>query len=426
MYVIQVVVPDIGDFKDVPVVEIQIKVGDRIEKDQPLISLESDKALIDIPAPAAGVVHKLDVGLGDKVSSGSLLLMLETAVASSQITPQEPEPEKPPAPAVSLPPQIPLTLAPVVDASQSADPDAVSGIGHAGPAVRKFARETGIDIREVAGTGQRGRVTRADVLSYVKSRMQQPRSSGDGLDLLAWPDIDFSKFGPVTREPLPRIKRISGANLHRNWVHIPHVTNHDDVDVTNLEELRQALNQDSSNKGIKITLLAFIAKASAVALKRFPYFNASLTEGQELVLKNYFHIGFAADTPNGLVVPVVRDVDQKGVQDIASEMSALSALAREGKLKPEQMQGGSFTISSLGGIGGTYFTPIINAPEVGILGVGKARLQPVWDTKSAAVVPRLIMPLSLSWDHRVVDGAEAGRFLAYLKSVLEDFRRVAI
>lgn len=438
MSVIEVKVPDIGDYKNVPVVEILIQVGDRIEKDQPLLSLESDKALIDIPAPFSGVVSQLAIRLGDKVSEGFVLLSLD--ISGEQNAAPMPAVVPPvavmPEPKPMLVSALASAPAPVMQSPQPTPAPGVetgtSNTAHAGPAVRKFARELGVDIGAVLGSGERGRVTRTDILSHVKTSLGNSQSGngaagGGDLGLLPWPKVDFAKFGPVSVEPLSRIKKISGAYLHRNWVRIPHVTNHDEVDVSDLEALRVQLNQENAKAGIKLTLLAFLIKASAAALKRFPTFNASL-DGDQLILKGYVHIGFAADTPNGLVVPVIRDADQKGLLQISQEMTTLSALAREGKLKPEQMQGGCFSISSLGGIGGSFFTPIINAPEVAILGVGKALLKPVWlgNAETGQVRARLMMPLSLSWDHRVVDGAEAGRFLAFLNQVTEDFRRISL
>lgn len=423
MSLLEVTVPDIGDYKDVPVVEILVKAGDRIEKDQPMLSLESDKALIDIPAPEAGIIESLVVALGDKVSFGSILLTLVAQRRESALAP------------VIAPAELPVTAAPVDAIEPVLAPVApakpqqyAGGAGHAGPAVRKFARELGVDVSAIKGKGQRGRVTRDDILKHVKAFVDaKPGGNGAGLGLLPWPVVDFSKFGPIEVQPLSRIRKLSGANLHRNWVQIPHVTNHDEVDVTELESLRQQLNAERRGSDSKVSLLAFILKACAAALKRFPNFNASL-EGDQIVLKHYVHLGFAADTPNGLVVPVIRDADQKGVRQLADEMAELAALAREGKLKSVQIQGGCFSVSSLGGIGGTHFTPIINAPEVAILGVGKARLQPTWigTAEAGRVVARLMMPVSLSWDHRVVDGAEAGRFLTYLNQMLADFRRVSV
>lgn len=428
MSVIEVKVPDIGDYKNVPVVEIQIRVGDRIEKDQPLVSLESDKALIDIPAPSSGVVSRLDVGVGDKVSEGSVLLSLDVAqaVPSPKLMSESAEVativESPPAESKAVGEKVVVPLTPAIQRSPG------NSAGYAGPAVRKFARELGVDLAEISGSGERGRVSRADVLAAVKGRLVQlPVGSGLGVELVAWPEVDFAKFGSIRVEPLSRIKKISGASLHRNWVRIPHVTNHDEVDVTELETLRQQLNLEHSKAGLKVTFLAFLIKACAAALKRFPVFNTSL-EGESLVYKDYVHIGFAADTPNGLVVPVIRDADQKGVLQISTEMSELSSLARQGKLKPLHMQGGCFSVSSLGGIGGNYFTPIINAPEVAILGLGKACIKPIWrgSFETGQALPRLMMPLSLSWDHRVVDGAEAGRFLAFINRVAADFRQISL
>ncbi|ATF37659.1 dihydrolipoyllysine-residue acetyltransferase [Burkholderia thailandensis] len=434
---VEVKVPDIGDYKDVPVIEIAVKVGDTVEKEQSLVTLESDKATMDVPSPAAGVVKGILVKVGDAVSEGSLIVVLEASGAAAS-APQAAAPAAAPvqaAPVQAAPAPAPAA-APAPQAATAAAPaPAASGeyrASHASPSVRKFARELGVDVSRVTGTGPKSRITKDDVTAFVKGVMTGQRASpaaaaapagGGELNLLPWPKIDFAKFGPFEAKPLSRIKKISGANLHRNWVMIPHVTNNDEADITDLEALRVQLNKEHEKAGVKFTMLAFVIKAVVAALKKFPTFNASL-DGDNLVFKQYYHIGFAADTPNGLVVPVIRDADKKGLVDIAKEMSELSKAAREGKLKPDQMQGGCFSISSLGGIGGTHFTPIINAPEVAILGLSRGQMKPVWDGKQ--FVPRLTLPLSLSYDHRVIDGAEAARFNAYLGSLLGDFRRVIL
>ncbi|WP_250538083.1 MULTISPECIES: dihydrolipoyllysine-residue acetyltransferase [unclassified Caballeronia] len=432
---IEVKVPDIGDFTDIPIIEIGVKVGDQVEKEQSLVTLESDKATMDVPSPASGTVKELKVKIGDTVSEGSLILVLEGAGAAAAPA-AAPAPQKQvevpaDAPAKPVPAKEPpsaLAQAPVIPAG-----DGTRTSSHASPSVRKFARELGVDVSRVRGSGPKGRITQGDITAFVKGVMSgqgaapaaaAPAGGGGGeLGLLPWPKIDFTKFGPVDPKPLSRIKKISGANLHRNWVMIPHVTNNDEADITELEELRVKLNKEHEKAGVKFTMLAFVIKAVVSALKKFPDFNASL-DGDNLVFKKYYHIGFAADTPNGLVVPVIRDADKKGLVDIAKEMAELSKLARDGKLKPDQMQGGCFSISSLGGIGGTHFTPIINAPEVAILGLSRGQMKPVWDGKQ--FVPRLTLPMSLSYDHRVIDGAAAARFNAYLSAILGDFRRVIL
>ncbi|WP_321941603.1 dihydrolipoyllysine-residue acetyltransferase [Paraburkholderia tropica] len=446
---IEVKVPDIGDYKDVPVIEVLVKIGDTVELEQSLVMLESDKATMDVPSPAAGIVRDLKVKVGDAVSEGALIVLLDAASApasgasignGSGTALQEAQP-------LSCAPQSveALVASPARSSSNSsghvqAVPAAAVSLegdsrgSHASPSARKYARELGVDVSRVTGTGPKGRITQDDITAFVKGVMTGALAApaaaaapaaggGAGLNLLPWPKVDFTKFGPIDTQPLSRIKKISGANLHRNWVMIPHVTNNDEADITDLEALRVQLNKENEKAGVKFTLLAFAIKACVAALKKFPAFNASL-DGDNLVFKQYYHIGFAADTPNGLVVPVIRDADKKGLFDIAREMAELSKLARDGKLKPDQMQGGCFSISSLGGIGGKHFTPIINAPEVAILGLSKSEMKPVWDGKQ--FVPRLILPLSLSWDHRVIDGAEAGRFNAYLVSILGDFRRVIL
>ncbi|MBF3450677.1 dihydrolipoyllysine-residue acetyltransferase [Burkholderia pseudomallei] len=430
---VDVKVPDIGDYKDVPVIEIAVKIGDTVEKEQSLVTLESDKATMDVPSPAAGVVKDIKVKVGDAVSEGSLIVVLEASGGAAASAPQAAAPV--PAPAAPAPAPAPQAAPAAAPAPAQAPAPAASGeyrASHASPSVRKFARELGVDVSRVTGTGPKSRITKDDVTAFVKGVMTGQRAApgaaaapagGGELNLLPWPKVDFSKFGPFEAKPLSRIKKISGANLHRNWVMIPHVTNNDEADITELEALRVQLNKEHEKAGVKFTMLAFVIKAVVAALKKFPTFNASL-DGDNLVFKQYYHIGFAADTPNGLVVPVIRDADKKGLVDIAKEMAELSKAAREGKLKPDQMQGGCFSISSLGGIGGTHFTPIINAPEVAILGLSRGQMKPVWDGKQ--FVPRLTLPLSLSYDHRVIDGAEAARFNAYLGALLADFRRIIL
>ena len=439
---VEVVVPDIGDFDEVAVIELLVQPGDAVKPEQSLITVESDKASMEIPSPQGGTVESLLVKIGDKVSKGTPIARLSGAVGSGLASEARvaaapaPSAAAMPAPAGTQPlASQPVERTPPTAALPAHEPTAPQGkLPHASPSVRRFARELGVPLAEVQGRGAKGRITVEDVQGYVKGVMAGARSapaaasaapaaSGGGLDLLPWPKVDFAKFGPVERKPLGRIKKISGANLHRNWVQIPHVTNHEDADITDLEAFRVLLNKENEKSGAKVTMLAFLIKASVAALKKFPEFNASL-DGDALVMKQYFHIGFAADTPNGLVVPVIKDADQKGVLAISKEMSELAAKARDGKLGPAEMSGGCFSISSLGGIGGTYFTPIINAPEVSILGVCKSVMRPVWDGK--AFVPRLILPLSLSWDHRVIDGAAAARFNSYFASVLADFRRVLL
>ncbi|WAL84573.1 dihydrolipoyllysine-residue acetyltransferase [Pandoraea sp. XJJ-1] len=430
---IDVKVPDIGGYDDVPVIDVLVKVGDTVTAEQSLVTLESDKASMDVPSPAAGVVKELKIKVGDKVSEGTLIVVLEGAVAAAPAkaaaAASAPAPAAPSAaPAAPAPAPAP-TAAPATPAAASDHPP----ISHASPSVRKFARELGVDVTQVKGTGPKGRVVVDDVRNFIKSALAGNRpavsgaapAGGGELNLLPWPKIDFSKFGPIEPKALSRIKKISGANLHRNWVMIPHVTNNDEADIGELEAFRVQLNKENEKAGVKVTMLAFVVKACVMALKKFPTFNASL-DGDNLVFKQYFHIGFAADTPNGLVVPVVRDADKKGVFEIARETSELAKLAREGKLKPDQMQGGCFSISSLGGIGGTTFTPIINAPEVAILGLSRSYQKPVWDERKQQFLPQLTLPLSLSYDHRVIDGAEAARFNAYLGQLLQDFRRAML
>jgi len=457
---VEVRVPDIGDFKDVVVIEVLVKVGDTVKAEQSLATVESDKASMEIPSSAAGVIKELKIKLGDKINVGDLLLVLEGVAGAASPSPQpSPQPSPPmsegatSAPATSLSPSpaaagegrgeggptLPTAAMPAHELSTP-----TGHLPHASPSVRKFARELGVPLAEVKGSGPKGRITQDDVQAFTKSVMvgevrtqaqagKAPVASGGsgaGLDLLPWPKVDFTKFGAVERKDLPRIKKISGANLLRNYVMIPHVTNHDDADITDLEAFRVATNLENEKiakaggqAGVKVTMLAFLIKASVAALKKFPDFNSSL-DGEQLVYKQYYNIGFAADTPNGLMVPVLKDADKKGVLQISQEMGELAKKARDGKLAPAEMQGASFTISSLGGIGGRYFTPIINAPEVAILGVSKSQMEPVWDGK--AFQPRLMLPMSLAWDHRVIDGAGAARFNAYLGAILADFRRVLL
>ena len=439
---IAVKVPDIGDFKDVEVIELLVNVGDTIAPEQSLITVESDKASMEIPASAAGVIKKIDVKIGDKINEGTVILHVEAGAAAAsakQDVPTAEEPKQAAAAAAPAAAPVPASAAPAPAAPSSptasiAVPTAPGQLPHASPSVRKFARELGVDLARVNGSGTKGRITQEDVQLFVKGVMQgggaggavaatASGGSGVGLDLLPWPKVDFAKFGEIEAKPLSRIKKISGANLHRNWVMIPHVTNNDEADITELEELRKTLNKEHERAGIKVTMLAFLIKAVVAALKKYPEFNASL-DGDNLVLKRYYNIGFAADTPNGLVVPVITNADKKGVIELAQETSEMAKLARDGKLSPAQMTGGCMSISSLGGIGGTNFTPIINAPEVAILGVSKSFMKPVWDGKQ--FVPRLTLPLSLSYDHRVIDGAAAARFNAYLGTLLADFRRIIL
>ncbi len=444
---IEVLVPDIGDFAEVTVIEVFVKPGDSVKLEQSLITVESDKASMEIPSSHAGVVERLLVKVGDKVAKGSPVVVMQGHGA-----PAAPAGAAVPAPALVASPASPApaaaaTAAPAatvaVAAHQPGTPEAT--LPHASPSIRRLARELGVPLVEVKGTGPKGRITQTDVQGFVKGVMagqvqttaqkaKAPVAGAGGAGggeafpgLLAWPKVDFAKFGPVERKDLSRIKKISGANLHRNWVLIPHVTNHDDADITELEAFRVATNKENEKSGIKVTMLAFMIKAAVAALKKFPQFNASL-DGEQLVLKSYFNIGFAADTPNGLVVPVIKEADKKGIFQISTEMGELAKKARDGKLGPADMSGGCFSISSLGGIGGRYFTPIINAPEVAIMGVCKSSIEPRWDANlnGGAFVPRLILPLSLSWDHRVIDGAAAARFNVYFASLLADFRRIVL
>ena len=449
---VEVKVPDIGDFKAVEVIELLVKPGDAVSKEQSLITVESDKASMEIPSSAAGVVKEVKVKLGDKVAEGSLIVLLEAIEAAATSAPAAapaaapapaPAPVPAPAPTPAPAPAAPSSPAGKAFATEMVErpaitPTAEAAKSHASPSVRKFARELGVDLTLLAGSGPKGRITPDDVRAFVKGVMAggarpvltgAPAAGGGGLPgLLPWPQVDFAKFGPIERVEMSRIKKLSGPNLHRNWVTIPHVTNHEDADITELEAFRVQLNKENekAKDAAKLTMLAFLIKACVVTLKKFPDFNASIdaASGDAIIRKNYWNIGFAADTPNGLVVPVIKDADKKGIFEIAAETSALAAKARDGKLAPADMQGGTFSISSLGGIGGTYFTPIINAPEVAILGVCRSSIKPVWDGKQFA--PRLMLPLSLSWDHRVVDGASAARFNAHLAALLADFRRVML
>jgi pyruvate dehydrogenase E2 component (dihydrolipoamide acetyltransferase) len=448
MALIELTVPDIGDVSDAAVIELLVKPGDTVKPEQSLITIESDKASMEVPSSLGGVLKELRVKLGDKVSMGSIVAVLEAAEGGAAVA--APAPAAAPVAAVPTPaapaPVAALAQAPAPVAAADAKPHPTAvltqapllpanTVAHASPSVRRFARELGVPLDRVPGSGPKGRITHVDIQNFVKGVMSQPAAqaasaatgagSADlgGMTLLPWPKVDFTKFGPVERQPLSRIKKLSGANLHRNWVRIPHVTNNEEADITELEALRVQLNAEHAKAGTKFTLLAFLLKACAVALKKFPNFNASL-DGDDLVLKGYVNIGFAADTPNGLVVPVIRDVDTKSISQLALETAALAGKAREGKLTPAEMTGGNFSISSLGGFGGTTFTPIINAPEVAILGVCRASMKPVWNGKE--FVPRLILPLSLSYDHRVIDGAAAAKFNAYLASLLADFRRALV
>ena len=432
---VQVFVPDIGDFKDVVVIEVMVKPGDTIKVEQSLITVESDKASMEIPSSHAGVLQELKVKVGDKVNIGDLLAVLVgTASAAAPVVAAVAAPV--PVASAAAPTAVAAAVA-AVAAPAHAPGGTTVGLPHASPSVRKFARELGVPLEEVKGSGLKGRITADDIQAFTKAVMsgaaqtkaqaaKAPAASGGdgaGFGLIPWPKVDFAKFGPIERKEMGRIKKISGANLLRNAIMIPAVTNHDDADITDLEAFRVSTNKENEKSGVKVTMLAFLIKACVAALKKYPEFNSSL-DGDALVYKNYWHIGFAADTPNGLMVPVIRDCDKKGVLQISQEMGELAKKARDGKLGPAEMTGATFTISSLGGIGGKYFTPIINAPEVAILGVCKSTMEPVWDGKQ--FVPRLMLPLSLTWDHRVIDGAAAARFNAFLGQILSDFRRVLL
>ena len=434
---VEVKVPDIGDFKDVAVIEVLVKVGDVVKAEQSLITVESDKASMEIPSSAAGVLKELKVKVGDTVNIGDLIAVLEGAAGAAAPAPTQAAAAAP-ATATASAPAPAAASAPAAAAAPAHQPTVApsASLPHASPSVRKFARELGVPLEEVKGSGPKGRITQEDIQNFTKAVMsgqastkasaaKAPAGGGDGaaLGLIPWPKVDFTKFGTVERKDLSRIKKLSGANLHRNWVMIPHVTNNDEADITELEAFRVSTNKENEKSGVKVTMLAFVIKAVVAALKKFPEFNTSL-DGDQLVYKQYYNIGFAADTPNGLVVPVLKDADKKGILQISAEMGELAKKARDGKLGSADMQGGCFSISSLGGIGGTHFTPIINAPEVAILGLSKGQMKPVWDGKQ--FVPRLTLPMSLSYDHRVIDGALAARFNAYLGQVLADYRRILL
>jgi pyruvate dehydrogenase E2 component (dihydrolipoamide acetyltransferase) len=424
--ILEICVPELGDYKDVPVIELFVKPGDTIRVDEPICSLESDKATMEVPSSNAGVVQEVRVNLGDKVSAGAVLITLKSVGPATPATLSV-------AKATNV--QSTVTTVTVVDVANALAVATTTALPlgsnvHAAPSVRAYARQLGVDLCKVLPSGSNGRIVHNDVAAYIKNVLRQTSATpaatlngGSGLDLLPWPKVDFEKFGPVDRRPRSRIQKISAANLHRNWVMMPHVTNFDEADITDLESFRQQINSEQGKDGTRLSLLAFLIKALVNTLKAFPDFNSSL-DGEETVQKRYWHIGFAADTLDGLMVPVIHNADQKSVLEIARESGELAKLARGGKLKPEQMQGGTFTISSLGGIGGTSFTPIINAPEVAILGVNKAATKAVWDGKQ--FVPRLILPMSLSWDHRAVDGAEAARFLVHLARLIADMRRMIV
>lgn len=439
MAIKEVLVPDIGNFDSVDVIEVHIKAGDSVNQDDSLITLESDKASMDIPSPFSGTVKEVRIKVGDKVSQGVLIALVEAAEGAA--VPEAPKPAAEPAPAPAAAPEIPPPSRPVPEVPKPIAPQgtpnpvaaraefAPGKNPHASPSVRKFARELGADLTRVTGSGPKGRITKEDIQAWVKGELTKPRAeaAAGGMAVLAMPAIDFSQFGEVETKALPRIKKLSGANLHRNWVTAPHVTQFDNADITDLEDFRKSMQDEANKRGVKLTMLAFLMKAVVNALRAYPNFNASLSPaGDELILKQYYNIGFACDTPDGLVVPVIRDVNQKDVLDIARELGELSAKARERKLKVEEMQGGCFTISSLGGIGGTAFTPIINCPEVAILGVSRSSIEPVWDAKSKAFEPRLMLPLSLSYDHRVIDGADGARFTSHLRVMLSDVRRLLL
>jgi len=441
---LEVRVPDIGDFKEIPVIEVLVRPGDSISPEDPLVTLESDKATMEVPSPAGGTVKELKVKVGDKVSQGSLVLLLESAAEEKSTAPASasaantPPAEATPAPAAPAPaatepavsrsePEPAVTRSPPPTAAPSAAVDEITfAAAHASPVVRRFARELGVELGKVQGSGPRGRILKEDVQAFVKRELSSPRVvAGAGLNLLPWPQVDFAKFGAIESVALSRIKKLSGANLARNWAMIPHVTQHDEADISALEDFRKAQANAAEKQGVRLTLLAFLMKACVVALKEFPQFNASLApDGESLILKKYFHIGVAVDTPDGLVVPVIRNVDGKGVLELAKELAEVSANARARKLTPGSMQGGSFSISSLGGIGGTAFTPIINAPEVAILGIAKSVTRPVY--VNGELAPRVILPLSLSYDHRVIDGAQGARFSAFLVALLGDIRRLVL
>ncbi|HZV62618.1 MAG TPA: dihydrolipoyllysine-residue acetyltransferase [Methylophilaceae bacterium] len=455
MAIKEVLVPDIGNFDSVDVIDVLVKPGDSVSKDDSLITLESDKASMDIPAPFGGTVKEIKIKVGDKATQGTLILTLDAAEgveaktapkavpSSGQPTPppaakdalvaEEHAPVTPPVPVPSRPaPEPPKKIQPQDTPNPvGASTVVASGkLAHGSPSIRKFARELGVNLALVNGSGPKGRVLKEDVQAFVKGELSKPRTDvapGSGVNVAPAQVIDFSQFGKIENKPLSRIKKISGANLHRNWVTAPHVTQFDEADITDLEDFRKSMLADAEKRGVKLTLLAFLMKAVVNALRTYPTFNSSLSpNGDELVMKQYYHIGFAVDTPDGLVVPVIRDVNQKDVLDIARELGEMSARARERKLKIEEMQGGCFTISSLGGVGGTAFTPIINCPEVAILGVSRSSMQPVYNAKTNGFEPRLILPLSLSYDHRVIDGADGARFTSHLRMLLSDVRRLLL
>jgi pyruvate dehydrogenase E2 component (dihydrolipoamide acetyltransferase) len=440
MAIKEVLVPDIGNFDSVDVIEVHIKTGDSVNQYDSLITLESDKASMDIPSPFSGTVKEVKIKVGDKAAQGTLIALIEATegAATTEAPKSAPEPAPAAAAAEIPPPSRPVPEVPKPIQPQGT-PNPVAARAefapgknpHASPSVRKFARELGADLTRVAGSGPKGRITKEDVQAWIKGELTKPRTealaTGGGLSVLAMPNIDFSQFGEAETQALPRIRKISGVNLHRNWVTAPHVTQFDAADITDLEDFRKSMQDDASKRGVKLTMLAFLMKAVVNALRAYPNFNASLSpNGEELILKKYFNIGFACDTPDGLVVPVIRNVNEKDVLDIARDLGELSTKARERKLKVEEMQGGCFTISSLGGIGGTMFTPIINCPEVAILGVSRSSIEPVWDTKSKTFEPRLMLPLSLSYDHRVIDGADGARFTTHLRMMLSDVRRLLL
>ncbi len=437
--VIEVTVPDIGDYKNIPVIEVFVKAGDTVKLEESLMTLESDKATMDVPSPASGVVKEVVIKPGDKVSKGTLVLKLEPVDSDAKAAPAAPvtvaAPVTQSAPAPAVPAAAPAARPPAPAQTSVPIDDTQQRMAHASPSVRQFARELGVDLSRVKGSGPKNRLLREDVQAYVKAALAQPHGGTGtagtgamgtlGFNLPPMPQIDFAKFGGIETKPLSRIRKLSGGFLHRNWVSIPHVTQHDETDITDLEVFRKSQSEEAKKKGVKITMLGFLLKASVVALKQFPEFNSSLSaDGESLVLKQYFHIGVAVDTPNGLVVPVLRDVDKKGLYELAQELGAVSERMRGGKIAPVDVQGGCFSISSLGGLGGTMFTPIINAPEVAILGVGKASMKPVWD--GTAFQPRLMLPLSLSYDHRVIDGAQGARFVSFLSQTLSDIRRLVL
>lgn len=441
MAIQDILVPDIGNFDSVDVIEVLVKAGDTVAKEDSLITVESDKASMDIPSPHAGVVKEVKMKVGDKVAQGALIITMDVSDSAEEVraSPQPvaeksveasvviPEPSRPaPEPPKTIVPAhqpVPVGASAVVEAGK---------LSHASPSVRKFARELGVNLAFVKGSAPKNRIVQGDIQAYVKGELAKPRTENmgagvSGFAALPMPIIDFSQFGEIENKPLSRIKKLSGANLHRNWVTAPHVTQFDEADITDLEDFRKSMQADAEKRGVKLTMLAFLIKASVNALKAYPNFNSSLSpDGDSLILKNYFNIGFACDTPDGLVVPVVKDVQQKDVLDIARDLGELSNKARERKLKVEEMQGGCFTISSLGGIGGTMFTPIINCPEVAILGVSRSSMQPVYDPKTKAFEPRLILPMSLSYDHRVVDGADGARFTSHMRMMLSDVRRLLL